>query len=1205
MSVPGAKDAAGEDFMRRIGALDRTVGQLEPSDADPAGEVEIIVTLPKDSPASVTEDIHVDSLLASGVAPHSIDAKVETQLRPLGIAPELLETHGAATVGTLRRINTVVLKAPSEAAEELIERLRERGLAARPGATFELKDEEKKEEDVGEGVGLKRVSEVLRADKLQAELKKTLGEPRNPREAPEDAPKSAFGSVMQKLAAVFRRVFLGVALVNPALPWAILDTWVQGDHPYLRGRLEKNVVGEMDNEIHGTHTAGTVIGVDIFNFSGRAYNMLPNGHWREGEALMALNRAVEEGALATTNSWGSPYGDPEDEVVKLFMALAEEGVHHNIAAGNDGRDGSDSVGSPGVAYHFTDLVLGGRIVGKAKRIKTIAAADEELKTADFSSRGPGSWTTATNTEEYNDYPAKPDEAGVGVKVVAPVPTRGVEVPELGGMGRRLNGTSMSTPGAFGAFLLLTRGILVLLKDYLPKLPDRELKLFAMDLARYSMTATAKKVAPRMEQGDGFIDVWAAFEHSAALLKASNRRVLPKVRELFRRVTGLGGYGRKLVRKTRAWLRDPSSTAPEPDPGPKPPFLVQRPVAKYKAGGAINGLAQSLDRKAVFVATMDGSVKRLNLETGEAAWTFTGQSGMLKDLLLLKDGSRVASAADDNTVRILDAETGGELLKLKGFARGAMGLAQSPDGKRLFVAAGSGQIHMIDVETGQEIRRFAGHKDPAFAVTVSADGKYMFSGGADKAVRMWDVETGEELKIFRDPGEWIYSVAVSPDGKRLFMGSDRVRIWDIESGTERRELIWKDGSWVMSMAVSPDGRHVFAGLQDAIGLMWDTDTGRKEALFRGHKALIPSMQLDAERKRLITGGDDSRLIFWEVPEPAPSAGPAEPDHPAERDEELDPIALPGQEDVDEGPGGSKKLIPDRYTVTVLGAETAGRAPRAPVEALLKTSDVLLVGENHTSFSSIEWMIENLKQLKGAGVTTVALESLELPEEKAVNRFLRGETDVLPDFALQLPEGREDPMRRLYEAMRAEGMRVVALQKPSMEWLPKIAKLAAKYTGMPRAAFADLEKLAMFMSLADYRYVRGLNEAIAEVAMTRRNKFMARRLKAKLAPGEKAVLLAGYGHLGHPEGFGPDKIYGVPRADYGDLALELGRALLGAFSLTLTGGRFMRPEDAAGDRHLKAREYEHLGRALPDGRPAYVETSGRSGIYHLGGPVKSGG
>jgi hypothetical protein len=82
----------------------------------------------------------------------------------------------------------------------------------------------------------------------------------------------------------------------------------------------------------------------------------------------------------------------------------------------------------------------------------------------------------------------------------------------------MSGTSMSNPGVFGGFMLLTRGILVLAKDLLPVMPAAQLNQFVMDLARYSMTQTAEKVAGPNEVGDGFVNIQAAYDLAVKLLK---------------------------------------------------------------------------------------------------------------------------------------------------------------------------------------------------------------------------------------------------------------------------------------------------------------------------------------------------------------------------------------------------------------------------------------------------------------------------------------------------------------------------------------------------------------------------------------------------------------------------------------------------------------------------------------------------------------
>jgi len=482
MGAAQASAAAGADFQSRIGQ----------------GEVELLLSAPETSGQVMTEDVYPAGL--SGAGFRETDSAMKRQLEKLGVAPETLTAHNARAIGAVAKINTAVLKVSAADADLLSAVLEAQGLKVQRGRIFDV-PKPQAAEPMARSVGLKEMSKIINADKLQVELAKVLGDP--------DAKVTLF---TRAKAWVSRA--LGTAVENPVLPWAVLDTWVAVAHPYLAGRFTKNVSNEADSETHGTHTASTVIGVDRWNYAGRGYNIFPGGSASESDILFKMNMAQEDGALGTTHSWGDGSGNPAGAIEKLFVKGAESGIHHSVSAGNAGR--KNSIGGPAIAIYTTDLIVNGKVVGKVERIKAVAASDADKKTASFSSRGPGSRITSTKPE-YKDYPQKPDESGVGVNLIAAVPT-GASVAELGGPGAAMSGTSMSNPGVFGAFLLLTRGILVLLKDGLPEGTSAQRTQFAMDLARYAMTQTAEKVAAADDVGDGFINVWAAYEYAAKLLK---------------------------------------------------------------------------------------------------------------------------------------------------------------------------------------------------------------------------------------------------------------------------------------------------------------------------------------------------------------------------------------------------------------------------------------------------------------------------------------------------------------------------------------------------------------------------------------------------------------------------------------------------------------------------------------------------------------
>ncbi|MBI4676720.1 MAG: S8 family serine peptidase [Elusimicrobia bacterium] len=958
-----------------------TGSRLSPS--SPAGESEVLVTLPETH--AVARDIRAERLIEMGVDPEAVERRLYREAERSGITRGLIEEHGGRPTGSLRRLNTLIFKVPADKAADLTLRLKDLGYAARIGRVLKLKPAAGGDEKKFHQVSLSEMNSIIRADRLQAELKKVLGEPVSPaRERFIQMTKPGLAVLRDWLKAKFRSIVLGVGVLNPALPWAVIDTCVMTTHAFLKDRFEKEVNNTLDEDIHGTHTAGTVVGVDIFNWRGRVYNILPAGRFNEGEGLMLINQAVNDGAIATTNSWGQYEGDPEAEETKLYQVTAGEGIHHNISAGNSGELGSDSIGAPAIAYYFTRLIVNGLPVGRAKRIKAVANADYQMKTAESSSRGPGSVATAENFEEYRDYPSKPDEAGIGMHLVAPTFGPGEHVrfdPELGGLVRPLSGTSMAAPGTFGGFLLLTRGILVLLKDYLPNLPGKELTLYAMDLARYAMTKTGRKVAPVIEQGDGFVDVWAAFEYSAGLLKASTTRLLPRVRELFRRAAGLGGYGDHLAARLKAELSDPANADKGEEPGPKPPFAIQRPVQKFKQPAAIQATLLGSDGRHGFVTLADGSVRKIDLATGAQLWAFNAGMGTVNQLLLAADGKHLFAAGDDNFIRTLDMDTGAEVRRFRGnWRRGVKAVRQSKDGRRLFAACGDTNVYMIDARTGEEARRFVGHKDFAFSLALSDDGRYLFSGGADRFARQWDVETGREVRSFPVKDDWVFSLAVTKDGRHLFTGSNGTKLWDIATGELLAELKWKT-DWVHSLTLTADSKYLFAALSGKSLVMWDISSRGKVALFKGHKSNVISLALSADERRLISGGDDPNLLIWDVPDRSELPVPVEDSIEAPPE---DAAGMPGR-DPDKGKGKNKNPVKASAARLETARPPASTAP--PIEEILAGNDVLLLGENHASLSSVRWITENIPRLKAAGVTHIGIESLEIPEEGAVRRTSR--------------------------------------------------------------------------------------------------------------------------------------------------------------------------------------------------------------------------
>lgn len=229
---------------------------------------------------------------------------------------------------------------------------------------------------------------------------------------------------------------------------AVLDTGVDATHPDLAGQVvaEQNfsaAADAKDRHGHGTHVASIAAGTGAKS-SGAFKGVAPGAKVLSGKVLddrgsgddsgilAGMEWAVAQGAHVVNLSLGTvdtPGIDPLEAAVNELST--ERGVLFAIAAGNRGRAGRGSIGSPGSA----DAAL------------TVGAVDDNDALAEFSSVGP----------RLGDGAIKPDVTAPGVDITAAAADGSVLEGDNGQNPAgylTISGTSMAAPHAAGAAALL-------------------------------------------------------------------------------------------------------------------------------------------------------------------------------------------------------------------------------------------------------------------------------------------------------------------------------------------------------------------------------------------------------------------------------------------------------------------------------------------------------------------------------------------------------------------------------------------------------------------------------------------------------------------------------------------------------------------------------------------------------------------------------
>jgi RNA polymerase sigma factor (sigma-70 family) len=225
---------------------------------------------------------------------------------------------------------------------------------------------------------------------------------------------------------------------------------------------------------------------------------------------------------------------------------------------------------------------------------------------------------------------------------------------------------------------------------------------------------------------------------------------------------------------------------------------------------------------------DGRVRLFEVATGKELKVFPKVGADVVSLAFAPDGKTLAVAGEN--VYLYDPATGKERLRIE---RRALGLAFDPDGSVL-TGAVSGAIYRWDAAGGRQLAPSAGQDNAVEQIVVAADGRSLFTTDPDGDLYLWDTAGGKSPR--RVAGGIDLGVAATPDGRFLAWagkeagGGRRLSLYDVAGG----RVLDRFGIWIDSVAAFlPDGKGVVTlgrGEEPAIVRLWDVESGKERRSF---------------------------------------------------------------------------------------------------------------------------------------------------------------------------------------------------------------------------------------------------------------------------------------------------------------------------------------------------------------------------------------
>ena len=365
-------------------------------------------------------------------------------------------------------------------------------------------------------------------------------------------------------------------------------------------------------------------------------------------------------------------------------------------------------------------------------------------------------------------------------------------------------------------------------------------------------------------------------------------------------------------------------------GEEIPCIIKHKKSIFKA-------VFSPQKDKIITAALDGMVKVWDITGNILQQKFKAHKKEIYDLAIAPSGKYVLTASTDRMAKLWDLEnTKNPIRVFEGHQYEVSAVAFSNEKERPNILTGSwdttAKLWNWD---GELIHTLRGHKDDIRSVAFSPDNQYLLTGSKDKVAKLWNL-SGELIKDLKGHTKEIHEVIFTPDGKSVVTGSadGTAKIWEIAPSeappfkpykkevsrilfsTENKEIltaakdktiqIWdfegqfkgvfnnkqiktisksrkikKSFPLLDSDIFSPRNRPSFlTNTAESIPDLWDAP----HLLIRPHKKGIdPSSLFDsisaiafsADKKKVLLGFWDKRIVLWDLKESLLTAFPKAP------------------------------------------------------------------------------------------------------------------------------------------------------------------------------------------------------------------------------------------------------------------------------------------------------------------------------------------
>ncbi|KAJ3055829.1 hypothetical protein HK097_009032 [Rhizophlyctis rosea] len=298
-------------------------------------------------------------------------------------------------------------------------------------------------------------------------------------------------------------------------------------------------------------------------------------------------------------------------------------------------------------------------------------------------------------------------------------------------------------------------------------------------------------------------------------------------------------------------------------------IEQTASTAYAVGqaGRVWTVTLSPDSKRLVTSGDDGVVRVWDIASGRNVADFSAHKGRV-GATAISNGGLILSAGHDRTVRVWDADSGSNtpVLNLRAHDGPARAVAFLPGNSHIVSGGHDAKVRIWNLSDGDRDRTLEGHQGRVLAIAVAASRSLILSGDHLGELRVWTFD-GKLVRVLHTFKFAVTAITILADRAFVGIGPGTISVVNLQALEIVQELQGHEGA-VRGLATfcdSEPGKPVslVSGSEDGTIRVWDVESGVERRKIEPGAGSIRGVVVDPAAKSILSANADGTVHFYDI------------------------------------------------------------------------------------------------------------------------------------------------------------------------------------------------------------------------------------------------------------------------------------------------------------------------------------------------------